>query len=224
MSKLFKYDLLRRLPGRVGDRYQVKYLRRHAQTRSFPEALRRSRGMTCIDLGANVGEYTRKMASMAKRVIAFEPDPWTLDVLRANLADLENVTIENAAAGTFEGMVLLYRHVKFEENPARYSESSSLVASKSNVAEEGAIEVRQVDFIDYIERLDEDIGILKMDVEGAEVDLLEALIDRPDITKRIDHVFVETHESRIQGHETRVKSLRDRVQQMQRPVINLYWS
>ena len=180
--------------------------------------------MTCIDLGANVGEYTRKMASVAKRVIAFEPDPWTLDVLRANVADLDNVTVEGVAAGTHEGRVLLYRHSQFDENPVLHSESSSLIASKSNVAQEGAIEVRQIDFIAYLERLKGDIGVIKIDIEGAEVDLLEALLGRPDIMKRIDYIFVETHETRIPGHAQRVKSLRDRVQEIQRPRIDLYWS
>ena len=180
--------------------------------------------MTCIDLGANVGDYTRMMASVAKRVIAFEPDPWTLEVLQANVADLENVSIEKAAAGTREGRVLLYRHVRFEDNPILYSESSSLIANKINVSEEGAVEVRQIDFIGYLERLNEDIGVIKVDIEGAEVDLLEALLDRPDIMKRIDYIFVETHESRISDHELRVKLLQDRVQEIQRPRINLHWS
>lgn len=119
--------------------------------------------------------------------------------------------------------MLLYRHARFEQNPALYSESSSLIASKSNVTEEGAIEVRQIDFIDYLYRLNEDIGVIKIDIEGAEVDLLEALLDRPEIVKRIHYIFVETHESRIPGHELRVKALHDRVQGMQRPIINLYW-
>ena len=63
-----------------------------------------------------------------------------------------------------------------------------------------------------------------MDIEGAEVDLLEALLDRPDIMKRIEYIFVETHETRIQGHEIRVKLLQDRVQEIQQPIINLHWS
>ena len=224
MDKLFAYSLLRHLPGRIGNRYQRKYLRVHARARAFPEALHRSQGTTCIDLGANVGEYTRRLASSAKRVIAFEPDPWTLAALQANVADLENVRIEQAAAGTYEGWVLLYRHARFEENPALYSESSSLIARKRNVTDEGAIEVRQIDFIDYLQNLNEDIGIIKIDIEGAEVDLLEALLDRPDIMKRIEYIFVETHETRIQGHELRVKLLQDRVQDIQQPLINLHWS
>ncbi len=224
MDKLFKYDLLRRLPGKIGRGYQRRYFRLHARTRGFPEALRYSQGKTCIDLGANVGDYTRMMASVAKQVIAFEPDPRTFDILQANVADLRNVRLEKVAAGTLEGRVQLYRHIRFKENPASHSGSSSLIASKTNVAEQEAVEVRQIDFIAYLERLNEDIGTLKMDIEGAEVDLLEALLDRPEIMKRIDYIFVETHEARIPGHESRVKSLRDRAQNIQRPRINLYWS
>ena len=114
--------------------------------------------------------------------------------------------------------------LQFEEDPVLHSESSSLIASKSNVTEEGAIEIRQIDFIDYLEHLNDDIGVIKIDIEGAEVDLLEALLDRPDIMKRIDYIFVETHETRIPGHELRVKSLQDRVQEMRQPRINLHWS
>ena len=147
MIKHFIYSLLCHLPGKPGRRYNRKFMRHSARKISFDKAVRRSGGMTCIDLGANVGEYTRKMASGTKQVIAFEPDPWSLAALYANTADLDNVRIENAAAGTSERMVLLYRHAQFEENPTFYSVSSSVIASKRNVSEEKAIEVRQINFI-----------------------------------------------------------------------------
>ena len=220
--KLVKYMALRQLPGKLGRLYERKYMRLQAKI-EFEEAIHRSEGMTCIDLGANIGEYTRKMAAGTKQVIAFEPDPWAYAALQTNVADLDNVKIENAAAGTSERTVLLYRHARFEENPALKSQSSSVISSKSNISEEGAIEIQQVDFIRYLENLDEDIGLLKMDIEGAEVDLLEALFDRPDILNRIDHIFAETHETRIAGHEPRVNALRERARLIKQPRINLYW-
>ncbi len=217
------YSLLRHLPGRPGRRFNRKFMRQSAWKIGFEKAVRRSGGMTCINLGANVGEYTRKMASRTKQVIAFEPDPWSLAALHTNTADLDNVRIENAAAGTSERMVLLYRHTRFEEDPTFYSISSSVIVNKRNVSKEKAIEVRQINFISYLENLDEDIGILKIDIEGAEVELLEALFDRPDILKRVHHIFAETHERRIPGHESRVNALHERAHRIIKPHINLYW-
>ena len=220
MSKLLKYRLLRYLPGALGYRYECKYMLRAG---GFGEALRGCGRTTCIDLGANLGVYTRQMASCAKQVIAFEPDPWTLTALQANVADLDNVKIENAAAGTADKMVFLYRHARFAEDPLSRSEASSVIASKGDVSEQSAVGVRQVDFIGYLENLDEEIGILKIDIEGAEVDLLEALFDRPELMERVRHIFVETHERLISDHKFRVKALRARARGIERPRINLYW-
>ena len=220
MNKLLKYRLLRHLPGAIGHRYECKYM---ARTNGFEEAVRRCRGTTCIDLGANLGVYTRMMASHAKRVIAFEPDPWTLAELAANVADLDNVSIENAAAGTSETSVHLYRHPKFDQDPASRSEASSVIATKGDVVSEGAVEVRQVDFVQYLEDLDDDIGILKIDIEGAEVPLLEALFGRSDLMGRINHIYAETHERLIPEHKSRVKKLRAIARKIQRPYINLHW-
>ena len=220
--KLAIYTALRQLPGKLGRRYERKYMRLQALT-EFEEAIHRSKGMTCIDLGANIGEYTRKMASGTKQVIAFEPDPWACAALQINVADLDNVKIENAAAGTSESTVLLYQHARFNENPALNSQSSSVISGNRKLSEDGAIEIQQVDLITYLEDLNEDIGLLKMDIEGAEVDLLEALFDRPDILNRIDHIFAETHERLILGHEPRVNALRERAKLMKQPYINLYW-
>ena len=151
MNKRLKYRLLRRMPGALGRRYARKYSILLDRTEGFAEALRRSRGMTCIDLGANLGKHTRQMATTVRQVIAFEPDPWAFSALRSNVADLENVRLENLAAGTSNGIVPLYRHLRFDSNPDAYSQSSTVVSGKFNVSTEGAVAVRQVDFLQYLE-------------------------------------------------------------------------
>ncbi len=218
----FRYSLLRRLPGEWRRYYERKFWGLYAKA-EFDEALLRSEGKTCIDLGANIGIYTRKMALQAKRVIAFEPDPWACAELRAGVADLDNVTIVNAAAGACEKKVLLYRHPRFENDPASHSISSSVLAAKWDITKENAVDVRQIDFIRYLKGLDEDIGVLKIDIEGAEVDLLESLFDRPDVLARIDNIFVETHEKRLPAHKPRVNALYEKARSMERPRINLSW-
>ena len=211
--KFLKYTLLGNLPGHRGRRYRRRLVRLRLETLS--------RGKICIDLGANSGVYTRKMALAAKRVIAFEPDPWTFDRLRKNISHLGNVEIENSAAGISDKSVLLFRHKDFAENPAARSESSSVLACEDYLNTEEGIEVRQVNFVRYLEELGEDIDVLKIDIEGAEIDLLEALFDRPDLLDRIDYIFAETHEEAMPGLAVRAKAIRGRAAQIVHPKIDL---
>ena len=223
MNKRAKYRLLRHLPGNPGRHYTRK-LKRLTALEEFDDAIRRSTNKTCIDLGANVGEYTEKMARFAKSVIAFEPDPWTYAKLKANIAGFTNVRLENAAASMLNGTVQLWRHAEFYTDPAKHSISSSLLSRKFDVTDnDQMIEVRSVNFIDYLIDLQEDIGVIKMDIEGAEVDILEALLDTPQILSRIDYVFVETHERQMPDLTARVERLVERTFHMTQPYFNLNW-
>lgn len=221
-ARLLKYMMLSNLPGAEGDKYTRKY-NQLAAKRQFSNAVKQASGKICIDLGANLGDYTLNMAQTAKKVYAFEPDPWTCDALRENLSGLANVEIVEAAAGTSEGSVSLFRHQEFEKNRTLNSQSSSVIAAKSNISSQNAVVVRQIDFLSFIRDLNEDICVLKIDIEGAEVDLLEALLDDVNLLERIQNVFAETHESRIPGHASRVEDLRRRVLGLKQTKINLYW-
>ena len=216
--RLAKYRLLSQVPGRGRRRYRGK-LADH----EFESALRECAGMTHIDLGANIGKVTRRMAAEGGRVIAFEPDPWTLGLLRANVAGLGNVEIVPAAAGLTVGTVRLYRRVRFVDDPARHSQAASIVADKVNMDHGNTVAVEQKDFARYLASLDRDIGVLKMDIEGAEVEILEALFDRPSLLRRVRYIFAETHERMIPGHAPLVEALRRRAAGMERSRVNLDW-
>ena len=211
--KFLKYTILGNLPGHRGRQYRRRLVRLRIETLS--------RGKICIDLGANSGAYTRKMALAAKRVIAFEPDPWTFDRLRKNVSHLGNVAVVNAAAGISDGSILLFRHREFAEDPEARSESSSVVACGDYLNTEEGIEVRQVNFIRYLEELRENIGVLKIDIEGAEIELLEALFDRPELLDRIDYIFAETHEEAMPGLTVRARAIRERAARIVHPKIDL---
>ena len=63
------------------------------------------RGDTAIDIGANLGYYTRPLADIVGaegRVYAVEPVPVIFDVLKRNVAGRENVTLLNYALGSEE--------------------------------------------------------------------------------------------------------------------------
>ena len=63
------------------------------------------RGDTAIDIGANLGYYTRPLADIVGaegRVYAVEPVPVIFDVLKRNVAGRKNVTLLNYALGSEE--------------------------------------------------------------------------------------------------------------------------
>lgn len=227
-AKRQMYETLGRLPFAASARFQIKALKYNLKLKApeaqeeFKRVLPETQGKISIDLGANVGTYTKLLANYSKLVIAFEPDPWAFEQLKGNVAGIKHVKLENAAAGSLDGVVKLYRHQEFEHDKRLYSEASSL-CYRRDFTHEDCVDVDQVDFIRYIENLDSDIGIVKMDIEGMELELLEALLDRPDLLARIGYIFVETHERLFPDKLMRFNRIREQVRLIERPRINLNW-
>lgn len=219
-----KYRILSELPGKRGARYlrKLSRLRHDEVTALFARAMGEAQGGICIDLGANMGLFTEQMAQVAKRVYAFEPDPWTADQLRQNVGHLDGVEVIEAAAGVEEGSMPIYRSAKFDTDPQKGSLSSTLIAEKTNVGDTETVHVKVVDFCRFLRELDSDIALLKVDIEGAEVALLEALLDDP-VCQRIAYIFVETHETKVPSLVARSKALRRRVRHMTRPIVDMDW-
>lgn len=220
-----KYRLLRHLPGPRGQHYARKHRRAHwRETEAlFAAAQEATRGMIAVDLGANTGEFTERLAASASRVYAFEPDPWALERLRQSVAGRDNVEIIAAAAGAEEGEVEIFRHEEFDSRPEEVSMVSTVMPDFSSADHEAIGErVPMVDFVAFLRGLDGRIGLVKMDIEGGEVPLLEALF-ASDQLERIDYIFCETHEPELPHMLDRYKALRARASASLRPVINLDW-
>ena len=131
-----------------------------------------------VDACANIGIFTILAAKMARRVVAFEPDPDNLVALKRNveLNKLSNVTI-------FEKIL--------------YKDSGSLLHFQSNgamskISEEGGIEVESIILDEATSHVSENPTILKMDIEGAEK---SALYGMSESLKTIRHIDAEIHSS-----------------------------
>jgi len=121
------------------------------------------RGDHVADVGANNGLYTHVFAKRGALVEAFEPQPECVDVLRAYAArrPLRNVQVHSVALSATEGIGTLHLPRGFASSP-----SASLRATPEA---DTALEV-------ILERLDSfefsDLTLMKIDVEGAELDVL----------------------------------------------------
>lgn len=175
-----------------------------------------------IDCGANVGKFTRVLAQTGAKVFAFEPNPIAFAELQRNVADLPNVTLFNTATTTEPGTVRLYMHKRAARDPLLHSVSSSLLATKSNVNPKDYSDVDATVLSDFIAQLEQPVKLLKMDVEGAEVGLLNQILDR-GLQNRIIMGFVEVHDRRVPELAEPTAALRQRLKAMDAEHITLDW-
>lgn len=132
------------------------------ETRFFRDSIRFND--VCLDIGGNVGYFSLLMSRLATSgaVHVFEPIPLNAALVRANaeLNALSNVTVNNVAVGSSEGIV--------QFSVAVDSAYSSMRAT-GRLAEERMIDVPIVTLDDYVERAGiTRVDIMKVDVEGAE--------------------------------------------------------
>jgi FkbM family methyltransferase len=129
-------------------------------------------GMTFVDAGAHVGQYSLLASGRvgpAGRVIAFEPHPVLRPVLRRNIrrAGCTNVTVSSLALGRTSGRADLVLH------PSANFGASSLRPDDA-VAHLRRAPVKVAALDNYLDRAGvAQVDLLKMDVEGAELDVIE---------------------------------------------------
>ena len=190
---------------------------------SFEIAARRLQpGEIAVDCGANTGVFTEVLAAQGATVYAFEPDPYAFELLSERVGAKPNVVLRQKAVGVCDGTFPLYRAVDFEINPVERTQASSLLPFKPNVTEESSIEVSQIDFVAFVRELESPIKIFKIDIEGAEFDLLRALIEA-DLAEGIEHVFVETHDAKIPELRNAAAVVRSLIEARGLKNVNLDW-
>lgn len=175
-----------------------------------------------IDCGANVGEVTARLAANGATVHAFEPNPIAFEALTSSTAGLDSVILHQCAVSDHDGTARLYLHRKHKRDPLGHSTGSSLSVGKHNLDGDNSIDVPTIDLAGFIEGLPGRVRILKIDVEGLEVLLINHLIDR-GVLDRIDHVFCETHEFKVPGLLAQCRELRLRLASENIRNVNLDW-
>jgi FkbM family methyltransferase len=123
-----------------------------------------------IDVGANVGIYTGRLAQLVPKVHAFEPIPWLADdVVRKTP---KNVVMHRVALSNRTGQAELRIPIRqgVEEDGLTTMENHNLLPDCDDIH----IVKCEVDRMDNI--ICEPIGFIKIDVEGHEISVLEGAI------------------------------------------------
>ncbi len=151
------------------------------------------KGNLVIDAGANVGRMSFILGLRGAIVHAFEPNPVAFEMLSRNLGNWPNITLHNAAVSNCDGEASLYLHELHKENEVAFSTGSSLKAEKTNVLQNETVSVQTVDLARFINSLPQSIHLMKMDIEGAEVDVIPHLVAQGSFD-HIENAVIETHE------------------------------
>ena len=183
-------------------------------------------GDLALDCGANMGTVTAVLAATGADVIAYEPDPHAFEILRDKFKNMHNVVVVNSAVGVGSGTVRLMRADNFGANPEGASVKSTILDGGRRIDADNSVEVPLIDFPELVRELVAargEIAFVKMDIEGAELDIHEAL-DHESLFINIRCLVAETHERKFKDLRERYKTLRESVAQRYAPgKVNLDW-
>lgn len=160
------------------------------------------RGRKAVDVGANRGVYTCWMSKRAASVDAFEPQPALADYIRR--ARLPNVRVFQTALSDHSGDGRLL--VPADDGQARLASSGAddeilaMTESDFEVEAELGVQTRTLDSLGL-----DDVGFLKIDVEGHELAVLRGA--EATITRCRPIVFVESEARHATGAPANVIEL-----------------
>ena len=141
-------------------------------------------GDIAVDVGAHIGAYTiiaSKRVGSAGKVVAIEADPGNFDLLSRNiqLNKLSNVMALNYAAYSEEKKIKLYLPSAGEESS--YTKYNTLISDRARDDEKFVeVNANTLDYLLLSKNLinqEEKVNWVKIDVEGAEYEVLKGAKD-----------------------------------------------
>lgn len=120
-------------------------------------------GSVYVDVGANIGYYTKKMAEVVGptgTIHAFEPLPSAWNLLKANVAHIPQCQLHNKAVAETPGELPFYAHPNGDTSSLVPSSGSTKIVVPVTTLDQELSALTQLD-------------LLKIDVEGAEYRVLQ---------------------------------------------------
>jgi FkbM family methyltransferase len=140
---------------------------------------------TIVDCGANIGLATLyfKWRFPRSTIVDIEPEPGAFSRLERTISEnsIDGVTARNEAVGRTKG------RISFTYSPLR--PASPVAGQKGHLDESEEIEVQVVPVSSLV---DKPIDLVKIDVEGAESDVIEDLVETGAI-ERVRYIALEYH-------------------------------
>lgn len=192
------------------ERYATMWMFRRLVERSQPGGL-------MIDCGANVGDASMMLLNRGYAVHAFEPDPVASAELARRLGANPLLTIHTEAVGATAGKATFYYSSSDDPHQAIFS---SLFERPDRHGRR--VEVNIIDLLAFIRSMGRPVDILKLDIEGTEIEILERLL-KEGSAQQMGQIFVELHDD-APDSERRIASIRREIAAQGLTNIHLGWA
>ena len=167
-----------------------------------------------IDCGANIGDVSSIFNRYGSTVYAFEPTNVTFEILKKRFDSIDNITCYKKAVWTENTNLKFYHHEWSSYNKIHWSNGNSLLKEKKNVNAQDFEVVEAINLSDFVKSItsekNKNIDLLKMDIEGAEVQVINHLIDTGAINY-INILICEVHDRKYEFLRESTNALRNRV-------------
>lgn len=163
-----------------------------------------------LDFGANKGQGLKKMIDIHQIdkewiIYSFEPNPNLFKIFNDNFKDINlNIHFNKKAVWKNNGEI---NFSIMNEN----DEGSSIecLISENRASDPGdpcfrkhdnIIKVECIDILDILDKFNvDDFIIIKMDIEGAEFQVLRRLLESKENCKKIKYIYIEWHTCYVKG-------------------------
>jgi len=137
--------------------------------------------LVIVDIGANIGLFSLYAQDSASRIIAVEPTPATLRILKRLVGT--RIEIVEAALAFKDGTVDFYVHNNPTINSLTVNQSGECITVPAKTIKT-ILDELNVDHVDFV----------KCDIEGSEMLALDILRLR-EVADRVDSWFIEVHQT-----------------------------
>jgi len=182
----------------------------------------------CIDCGSHAGDITEVFRQLGAYVYAFEPNADLINKQKERFKGVSNVELINKAVWD-KYTTLELKALKQNGNLNLGGSSILKIDDSDELKQEGLISnsVEVIDLIDFMEKnifaRGKTVQILKLDVEGAEYEIIEKLLTS-GAYKKIAHIFVETHARFFKDGAEKMKKIHKMIEDYKAENIYLDWT
>lgn len=204
-KKIYNYKMLLDLYDKGISRTLLLFGKRELEHKKMLENIIKPE-MTVLDIGANIGYYSLMMLELMGnkgKLIAVEPSPSNIEILRKNLLlnKYNDIEVHNAAISDENGTKKFFLSEMSNLNTLNYTEKKSLNLTGKT------INVKTLTVPQIMEG--RNLDLIRMDVEGHEVEVLNGLIPNIGVNNLYPSIIFETHRSRYNNEHSMENTLKN---------------